>query len=91
MFQNFEFDKLREWTFYKSYQYLGNLLAFLKLNDNVAKSYTSRAKIGFIDSKLTAKFLGDKFQHKKAEIESVLTSKSHYYYHLEFTKTLMVN
>ncbi|HEC1569673.1 TPA: hypothetical protein R1X71_000652 [Campylobacter upsaliensis] len=73
---NFEFDKLREWTFYKSYQYLGNLLAFLKLNDNVAKSYTSRAKIGFVDSKLTAKFLGNKFQHKKAEIESVLTSKS---------------
>lgn len=41
---SFDFDKLKEWTFYKSYQYLGNLLTFLKLNNNVAKSYISRAK-----------------------------------------------
>ncbi|EQB3221282.1 hypothetical protein ACYI3B_000196 [Campylobacter upsaliensis] len=73
---SFDFDKLKEWTFYKSYQYLGNLLTFLKLNNNAAKSYISRAKIGFVDSKLTAKFLGDKFRHKKAEIESILISKS---------------
>lgn len=73
---SFDFDKLKEWTFYKSYQYLGNLLTFLKLNNNAAKSYISRAKIGFVDSKLIAKFLGDKFRHKKAEIESILISKS---------------
>ena len=73
---SFDFDKLKEWTFYKSYQYLENLLTFLKLNNNAAKSYISRAKIGFVDSKLTAKFLGYKFRHKKAEIESILISKS---------------